>query len=256
MTEFEINGFNELQKEISKSSEIRPQSDISMEDCDKFWDDVFGNEIPEEESEQISVEKENNDQNDTGELTYESVQKFWKEVFSEPIESDESDITTEGTDENENVEGQEGLTQEEKELIKEETGWSDEIVDAIQSMEEYRIYKDAGLVEGEVNGKKCLMRTDIDWNQKDQFGQTNRERVADGYAPLDKTGKPIQLHHIGQHADSPLAELTFTEHRTGGNDTILHDKTKKTEVHGEGNNWDNERQDYWKNRQPDGGENK
>ena len=61
------------------------------------------------------------------------------------------------------------------------------------------------------------MRTDIDWDQKDQFGYINRDRVSEGYAPLDKSGKPIQLHHIGQHADSPLAELTFKEHRTGGN---------------------------------------
>ena len=169
------------------------------------------------------------------------VKDFWDDIFSDTVEEDE-------TSETEN----DGLTQEEKDFIKEETGWSDEIVDAMRNMDEYRIYRDAGLVEGEVNGKKCLMRTDIDWDQKDQFGYINRDRVSEGYAPLDKSGKPIQLHHIGQHADSPLAELTFKEHRTGGNDTILHNKSKKTEVHGEGNNWDNERKDYWRNRQPEG----
>ena len=141
-----------------------------------------------------------------------------------------------------------GLTDKEKEKIKKETGWSDEIIDAIGSWEEYEIYKNAGLVEVEINGKKCLIRSDIDWDQKDSFGKTNRERAAEGRAPLDKNGKPIQLHHIGQHADSPLAELTFEEHRCGGNDTILHDKNKETEAHGEGNNWDNERQSYWKDR--------
>lgn len=175
--------------------------------------------------------------------TIEKARKFWDDIFSEPVEEYETDKIK-----------NEGLTQEEKYLVKNETGWSDEIVDAIRNMDEYEIYKEAGLVEGEVNGKKCLMRSDIDWNQKDQYGCTNRERVAEGYAPLDKTGKTIQLHHIGQHADSPLAELTFEEHRTGGNDTILHDKSKETEVHGVGNNWDNERKDYWKNRQLDGGE--
>ena len=35
---------------------------------------------------------------------------------------------------------QKGLTQEQKDKIKEETGWSDEIIDAIGSMEEYQIY--------------------------------------------------------------------------------------------------------------------
>ena len=58
----------------------------------------------------------------------------------------------------------------------------------------------------------------------------------------------IQLHHIGQHKDSPLAELTFEEHRCNGNDIVLHDKSSETETHGEGNTWDSERQVYWKER--------
>lgn len=236
-------GMYEIYNEVSKDQEIRPQSEISMSDCEQFWSDIFGNEIQFEDSESKDSEKSGETKKTTMESVVDSVKEFWNDVFSEPIEEETETDDTQG-----------GLIQEEKDIIKEETGWSDEIIDAIRSMDEYRIYKEAGLVEGEVNGKKCLMRTDIDWEQKDQFGVTNRERVAEGYAPLDKTGKPIQLHHIGQHADSPLAELTFKEHRTGGNDTILHDKTKETEVHGEGNNWDNERKDYWRNRQLDGGE--
>lgn len=122
------------------------------------------------------------------------------------------------------------LTAEEKEKIKEETGWSDEIIDAIGSWKEYEIYKNAGLVESEVGGKKCLIRDDIDWDQKDSMGNTNRERAKDGLSPINKDGKVIELHHIGQHADSPLAELTMQEHRGKGNDTILHDKTKESEI--------------------------
>lgn len=140
------------------------------------------------------------------------------------------------------------LTDEEKQRIKDETGWSDEIIDAIGSMEEYQIYKNAGLVEAEVNGKKCLIRTDINWDQVDEKGRTNRERVERGLSPLDENGKPIELHHIGQHADSPLAELTFEEHRCNGNDAILHNKGVETEVHGEGNTWNQERADHWKDR--------
>ncbi len=229
-------GISEGKIERPKVEDIKPTSDISMSDCKNFWNDVFGKEIGQTET---PVKD-----NPKGGLhsAIEKAKDFWDDVFSETVEEDETAETE-----------SEGLTQEEKNLIKEEVGWPDEIADAIRNMDEYKIYKDAGLVEGEVKGKNCLMRTDIDWDQKDQYEYTNRERVADGYAPLDKTGKPIQLHHIGQHADSPLAELTFKEHRTGGNDTILHDKTKETEVHGEGNNWDNERKDYWKNRQPDGG---
>jgi hypothetical protein len=152
------------------------------------------------------------------------------------------------SDAEEKSKAKEGLTNEEKQRIKEETGWSDEIVDAIGSMEEYEIYKKAGLVEAEIGGKKCLIRTDIDWDQVDEKGRTNTQRVERGLAPLDKNGDSIQLHHIGQHKDSPLAELTFEEHRCGGNDTILHDKSIESEAHGEGNNWDNERQSYWQNR--------
>ena len=140
------------------------------------------------------------------------------------------------------------LTDEEKQRIKDETGWSDEIIDAIGSMEEYQTYKNAGLVEAEVNGKKCLIRTDINWDQVDEKGRTNRERVERGLSPLDENGKPIELHHIGQHADSPLAELTFEEHRCNGNDAILHNKGIETEDHGEGNTWNQERADHWRDR--------
>lgn len=59
---------------------------------------------------------------------------------------------------------------------------------------------------------------------------------------------PVHLHHIGQKADSPLAELTRSEHLSGGNDTILHDKGKPTETHGAGNSWNSEKREYWKNR--------
>lgn len=142
----------------------------------------------------------------------------------------------------------EGLTNIEKRIIRKEKGWSDEIIDNIRSMEEYEIYKKAGLQETEIGGKIALIRNDIDWEQVDEKGKTNTERIQRGLSPLDKEGNPIQLHHIGQHSDSPLAELTFKEHRCDGNDTILHDKKKETETHGEGNDWDNERQNYWKDR--------
>lgn len=139
----------------------------------------------------------------------------------------------------------------EKLIIKILTGWSNEIVNAIGSWKEYKIYKKAGLVQAEINGKKCLIKPDIDMEQKsDPFKRemTNAERMEKGFAPLDKNGKPIQLHHIGQRPDSPLAELTFEQHRTGGNHTILHDNSKPTEVHGDGNQWDPERENHWKNR--------
>lgn len=51
----------------------------------------------------------------------------------------------------------EGLTDEEKAKIKEETGWSDEIIDNIANMKQYEVLKNAGLKEVEINGRKCLL---------------------------------------------------------------------------------------------------
>lgn len=148
-----------------------------------------------------------------------------------------------------------GLTEEEKARIKEETGWSDEIIDNIKNMDQYEVLKNAGLIEVEINGRKCLIKENIDLDYTDADGISNRDRIARGRAPLDsKTGKPIQLHHLGQNPDSPLVELTEEEHRTGEykdgakNQTLWHDNTRETTVHGEGNTWKKEREDHWKTR--------
>ena len=158
----------------------------------------------------------------------------------------------------------EGLTEEEKAKIKEETGWSDEIIDNIKNMKQYEILKNAGLVEVEINGRKCLINENIDLDYTDEDGVSNRDRIARGLAPLDsKTGKPIELHHLGQKADSPLVELTEEEHRTGEyengkkNQSLWHDNAKETEVHGvHENEWKQERENHWKARseQTNGGD--
>lgn len=147
-----------------------------------------------------------------------------------------------------------GLTPEEKEKIQEETGWPDEVVDQIGSMEEYEIYKNAGLQAQKIDGKWCLVRGDIDWNQVDEMGRTNRERADQGLSPINKDGKVIELHHIGQHADSPLAELTPEEHRGKGNDAILHDKSKETEI--DRTVFAVERSNHWEARAYEGGQQK
>ena len=150
----------------------------------------------------------------------------------------------ENDDSPENVE--EGLTEDEKEKLKEETGWSDEIVDSTRSVEEAEIYKNADLKEEDINGKKCLIRSDIDMAQKDEFGRTNKERMENGNAPLTESGETVELHHIGQKQDSPLAELTTQEHRGKGNDTILHDKQKETEI--DRGEFAKERKQHWESR--------
>lgn len=120
------------------------------------------------------------------------------------------------------------------------------VLESIFSEAEAKIYEKAALEPVMVNDKDALIRTDIDYEKKDAFGDTNLERMADGKAPLDANGKPIELHHIGQKQDSPLAELTCAEHRGNGNDNILHNKIKESEINRE--SFNTERAEHWKSR--------
>lgn len=128
----------------------------------------------------------------------------------------------------------------------EDEGFSKPILDAIESEAEASIYEDANLEPGKINGKDVLARTDIDYDKQDIFGCTNLERMEQGKAPLDSNGKPIELHHIGQKQDLPLAELTSSEHRGQGNDNILHNKVKESEINRE--DFAKERIEHWKAR--------
>lgn len=117
------------------------------------------------------------------------------------------------------------LTKEDRIKLKERTGWSDAIVDAIRTKEEAEIYENAGLVEGEVNGKPALLQPDLKPNacyDKNRPDWTNKDFAGDGYPPRSADGKPIELHHIGQNPDSPLAELTYEQHHKNGNFKKLH----------------------------------
>lgn len=118
-----------------------------------------------------------------------------------------------------------GLTEEQKSLIIKETGWSSEVVNCIENMNQYEVYKNADLHEAEIDGRKCLVK-DIDMDYVDsKTGLTNRELMAKGRAPIDsRTGEPIELHHMGQDFKSPFAELCANSEHGDGNDAILHDK--------------------------------
>lgn len=133
-----------------------------------------------------------------------------------------------------------------RDKLQKETGWSSEIIDNISSEKEADIYKEAQLKEKQNGESVSLQRGDIDPNMKDATGRTNVERVQSGLSPITNNGEIVELHHIGQKSDSPLAELTAKEHRGQGNDTILHDKTKESEI--DRNAFLKQRKDYWLNR--------
>ena len=114
--------------------------------------------------------------------------------------------------------------------------------DHISSVEELEVYQNAGLKETEVDGRTCLVREDIDMDYVDpKTGMTNRQLMEEGRPPFDaKTGEQIELHHIGQEYDSPLAELTAdSEH--GEHYSTLHTKAEES--------WrsDNTKENYYNN---------
>lgn len=136
------------------------------------------------------------------------------------------------------------LSNESKEVLKEK-GYFDAIIENIATEEEKDIYEKANLEPKEVNGRAALIKRDIDLNQKDDFGRTNLERMENGSTPYDKDGRYVELHHIGQNMDSPLAELYLNEHRGKDNNTILHHKTESEINRIE---FGKEREIYWKSR--------
>ncbi len=143
----------------------------------------------------------------------------------------------------------EGIKKEisDRQDINDNSEYSDEINDRIRTPEELKIYEDAELKEVIIGDKPALVRGDIDLEQIDEYtGQTNLERMEKGKPPLDKDGNPIELHHVGQKPDSPLAELTQEEHRGKGNDNVLHDKTQDSEI--DRLEFAKEKREYWKAR--------
>ena len=126
--------------------------------------------------------------------------------------------------------GNQSLSAAEKKQLKQASGWSSSIVDNIRSMDEAEIYLDAKLQEKVVGGQICLVRPDLDMNQRDEEGLTNAELIELGLSPVAPDGKSYELHHVGQKDDSPLAELTFQEHRGRGTDSVMHDKQKSSEI--------------------------
>ena len=138
-----------------------------------------------------------------------------------------------------------GITTQQAAAIQMESGYPVDVIKQFSSMEQYEICKAAGLTPEIVNGNTALVRK-IDLTYVDDMGRTNLQRMQQGLAALDPSGQAYELHHIGQHADSTLAVLTKSEHMQGGNNKIWHILGETTEVHGAGNTWDTQRQQFWK----------
>lgn len=125
-----------------------------------------------------------------------------------------------------------GLTMSEAAIIQKESQLPMDVISQLHSMEEYEVYKSAGLKPLMVNGKMALIQDiDLDFVSElpDGTKVTNLARMQSGYAPIDPaTGKYYQLHHIGQNVDGTLAVLTEEQHL--GNSAILNIAGKESEI--------------------------
>lgn len=126
-----------------------------------------------------------------------------------------------------------GITAQEAAIMQRESKYPLDLIKQFKSVDEYHVYRQAGLKAKMVSGKTALVRKiDLDYKSLLPDGKTeatNLERMVNGYAPLDPTtGKAYQLHHIGQKTDGTLAVLTEAEHQ--GNSVILNTIGKESEI--------------------------
>lgn len=125
-----------------------------------------------------------------------------------------------------------GLTMSEAAKIQRESKLPMDVIQQFHSMDEYLVYKQAGLQPVIVNGRTALVQN-IDLTYESTLADgttvTNLARMQRGLPPLDPaTGLSYQLHHIGQKRDATLAVLTQEQHL--GNSAILNMAGKESEI--------------------------
>ena len=133
-----------------------------------------------------------------------------------------------------------GLTMNEAAAIQKESGYPLDVIRELHSVEEYNVYKNAGLQPQLINGKLALVRSDIDLNLVDSLGRTNLARMQSGLAPIDSNGVSYELHHIGQETEGTLAILTQAEHDSA----VLHGFKTVSEI--DRNAFNITRTQFWK----------
>ncbi|MBL0638948.1 hemagglutinin repeat-containing protein [Aeromonas veronii] len=102
----------------------------------------------------------------------------------------------------------------------------------------------------EINGNKVYQRNDLfNPNAIDARGRTNIQRMEKGLAPLDSNGDSINLHHMLQRQDGPLAEVTQRFHTD--NRRVIHINSNETPSGIDRDVFNKWRSDYWKQRAKD-----
>lgn len=144
-----------------------------------------------------------------------------------------------------------GLSPSDRAEITSETNWSYSIVRYLRTREEAEWYIRCGLQEGVVNGRPALLQPKLDLDGKVLYHNeyiTNRELMSNGKSPCGEDGERYELHHVGQHSDSPFAELLTSEHRLAGNYDTLHTSVNVKSVVDRDIYNKEERPQYWQGR--------
>ncbi|SFE57386.1 Pretoxin HINT domain-containing protein [Actinopolyspora alba] len=78
----------------------------------------------------------------------------------------------------------------------------------------------------EYQGQRIYQRDDLVdpalYSAKDTYGRSNLKRMKQGVAPIGPDGKSVNLHHMLQTQDGPIAEVTSTMHLNKPGYGILH----------------------------------
>jgi hypothetical protein len=85
-------------------------------------------------------------------------------------------------------------------------------------------------------------------NGKYDNSPDNQQRMSQGKAPLDKDGKPVELHHEGQTQNGQLKEMTQEEHRGGDNFKKNHQNTGQEPSQINRSEAAKARRQHWKNK--------
>lgn len=228
-------------EETSEAEETEEPAESFEQELDSKYSDYLNGE---HNSEELSEADEEID-------AVEDVKEDPDDIDSE-LDKKYNEYIDEGGKDAENVESRQGeLSDADRAELKEETGWSSEVVDSVDTFEQAEIYKNADLHEDNINGRECLVK-EIDYDYVDEkTGMTNRELMAKGRSPYDaKTGEKIELHHMGQEYDAPFAELTENSEHGDGNHSILHPKTEGSWRNDETleAQYNKEKREHWKTR--------
>ncbi|KKZ17260.1 hypothetical protein AAY84_16435 [Serratia marcescens] len=122
---------------------------------------------------------------------------------------------------------------------------SDEVSSAKYFGQERKYWSDEPI---QFNGNKVYQRNDLfDPHYVDpKSGKTNIQLMDAGRAPIGTDGKPVNLHHMLQRQDGPIAEATQSFYKENHGVIHISDNSIPSGINrAEFNKW---RSDYWKER--------